>query len=186
MNKKVKIVSIVASVFILMFVIISILNTNLKYHKYFYITKLDMNEQYNTEWGVVSVTGMKVYNRNDFINEYPGVESYILDTDKEIGYMVIYVTFDVTDVDKYDAEWFKMWSIEADNGWRNGKSMYINAYLNNGVKITEIGRYELCCEYNMNVGNMSLKTFDELYKIKYRVMINQNPIVYYKLEGEYI
>ena len=29
---------------------------------------------------------------------------------------------------------------------------------------------------------MSIGTFDELYKLNYKVLINQNPIVYYKLD----
>lgn len=76
-----------------------------------------------------------------------------------------------------------MWSLETDNGWRNGKDMILNANLNNAnLKITKNGTYEMYCAYNLRINNMSIDTFDELYKLNYKVLINQNPIVYYKLE----
>ena len=50
------------------------------------------------------------------------------------------------------------------------------------MKITKNGTYEMYCAYNLRINNMSIDTFDELYKLNYKVLINQNPIVYYKLD----
>ena len=164
MKKAVKRICIVAAVLISVCLIMAIIIVNVKYNKYFEIT---------------------VFNKDDFINEFQDVKLDMLDADIYEGtdYMVIYVTFNVDDVDKYDAEWFKMWSLETDNGWRNGKDMILNANLNNAnLKITKNGTYEMYCAYNLRINNMSIDTFDELYKLNYKVLINQNPIVYYKLD----
>ena len=170
--------------FISVCLIIAIIIVNIKYNKYFKIIELDMTEQYITDWGTVSINGAKILNKDDFITEYTGVEPYIFDTDiyEEAGYMVIDTIFNVTDIDKYDDEWLKLWAIEADNGWSNGEDMLLSAFLNNNIKIVENGIYELYCVYNMGINSMSIGTFDELYKLNYKVLINQNPIVYYKLD----
>lgn len=186
MKKAVKRICIVAAVLISVCLIMAIISVNVKYNKYFEITELDMTEHYITDWGMVSINRAKIFNKDDFINEFQDVKLDMLDADIYEGtdYMVIYVTFNVDDVDKYDAEWFKMWSLETDNGWRNGKDMILNANLNNAnLKITKNGTYEMYCAYNLRINNMSIDTFDELYKLNYKVLINQNPIVYYKLEG---
>lgn len=185
MKKAVKRICIVAAVLISVCLIMAIISVNVKYNKYFEITELDMTEHYITDWGMVSINRAKIFNKDDFINEFQDVKLDMLDADIYEGtdYMVIYVTFNVDDVDKYDAEWFKMWSLETDNGWRNGKDMILNANLNNAnLKITKNGTYEMYCAYNLRINNMSIDTFDELYKLNYKVLINQNPIVYYKLE----
>ena len=157
--------------------IIAIIIVNIKYNKYFKIIELDMTEQYITDWGTVSINGAKILNKDDFITEYTGVEPYIFDTDiyEEAGYMVIDTIFN-------DDEWLKLWAIEADNGWSNGEDMLLSAFLNNNIKIVENGIYELYCVYNMGIDSMSIGTFDKLYKLNYKVLINQNPIVYYKLD----
>ena len=68
-----------------------------------------MTEHYITDWGMVSINRAKIFNKDDFINEFQDVKLDMLDADIYEGtdYMVIYVTFNVDDVDKYDAEWFK-------------------------------------------------------------------------------
>ena len=185
MKKAVKRICIVAAVLISVCLIMAIIIVNVKYNKYFEITELDMTEHYITDWGMVSINRAKIFNKDDFINEFQDVKLDMLDADIYEGtdYMVIYVTFNVDDVDKYDAEWFKMWSLETDNGWRNGKDMILNANLNNAnLNITKNGTYEMYCAYNLRINNMSIDTFDELYKLNYKVLINQNPIVYYKLD----
>lgn len=185
MKKAVKRICIVAAVLISVCLIMAIISVNVKYNKYFEITELDMTEHYITDWGMVSINRAKIFNKDDFINEVQDVKLDMLDADIYEGtdYIVIYVTFNVDDVDKYDAEWFKMWSLETDNGWRNGKDMILNANLNNAnLKITKNGTYEMYCAYNLRINNMSIDTFDELYKLNYKVLINQNPIVYYKLD----
>ena len=168
MERVLKRIGIAVVAFISVCLIIAIIIVNIKYNKYFKIIELDMTEQYITDWGTVSINGAKILNKDDFITEYTGVEPYTI--------------FNVTDIDKYDDEWLKLWAIEADNGWSNGEDMLLSAFLNNNIKIVENGIYELYCVYNMGIDSMSIDTFDELYKLNYKVLINQNPIVYYKLD----
>ena len=184
MEKIIKKAGILSVVLLTVGLIVLIICVNVRYHKYFNITELNMDEQYITEWGSVNINNARILSKDEFTSEYQGVKSYIYDEgDNDKGYVVICVTFNVDDVDKYDAEWFKMWSLETDNGWRNGKDMILNANLNNAnLKITKNGTYEMYCAYNLRINNMSIDTFDELYKLNYKVLINQNPIVYYKLE----
>lgn len=130
MERVLKRIGIAIVAFISVCLIIAIIIVNIKYNKYFKIIELDMTEQYITDWGTVSINGAKILNKDDFITEYTGVEPYIFDTDiyEEAGYMVIDTIFNVTDIDKYDDEWLKLWAIEADNGWSNGQDMLLSAF----------------------------------------------------------
>lgn len=112
MERVLKRIGIAIVAFISVCLIIAIIIVNIKYNKYFKIIELDMTEQYITDWGTVSINGAKILNKDDFITEYTGVEPYIFDTDiyEEAGYMVIDTIFNVTDIDKYDDEWLKLWA----------------------------------------------------------------------------
>ena len=94
---------------------------------------------------------------------------------------MVYVTFDVTDVEKYDAEWFKIWTIEADKIWSNGRDMIVNSFMNSNNKITENKEYQMYCVFGFTPQNIQLEKYDDVHNLDFRIMINHNPIIYYKL-----
>ena len=182
MKKIMKRVGALLAVVFATVLIISIISVNVRYHKYFDITELGMDEQYTTEWGSVSIDKARILSQEELIKEYPDTKKYIYDTEEDKAYVIVYATFDVSDADKYDSEWFKMWTIEADKVWSNGKDMMINSCLNENNKITENGIYEMYCVFGFIPRNILLNEYDEAYNLKYRVMINHNPIIFYKLD----
>ena len=183
MEKIIKKAGILSVVLLIVGLIVLIICVNVRYHTYFNITDVNMDEQYITEWGSVNINNARILSKDEFTSEYQGVKSYIYDEgDNDKGYVVICVTFDVSDVEKYDPEWFKMWTIEADKVWSNGKDMMVNSYMNENNKITENKKYEMYCVFGFVPKNIRLKEFDEVYNLNYKILINHNPIIYYKLD----
>lgn len=181
MKKIMKIAGIIIAFLVTTVLVISIISVNVKYHRYFDITELDGKDKYTTEWGNVSIDGARIFSKKEMIGEYPDIESYIKSEDDSKGYVMVYVSFDVTDVEKYDAEWFKLWTIEADKIWSNGRDMIVNSFMNSNNKITENKEYQMYCVFGFTPQNIQLEKYDDVHNLDFRIMINHNPIIYYKL-----
>lgn len=84
---------------------------------------------------------------------------------------------------KFGVLWFLFFvTIEADKVWSNGKDIMVNSYMNENNKITENKKYEMYCVFGFVPKNIRLNEYDEVYNLDYRIMINHNPTIYYKLD----